>query len=41
MYLVSAQGYKNAGVLEITKTNEIWVSMKHVGDGLCITKYLI
>ena len=36
MYLVSAEGYKNAGVhcLKIRKTDELWVSMKNVGDGL-------
>ena len=36
MYLISAQGYKNAGVdsLEIKETDEIWVSMKNVGAGL-------
>ena len=36
MYLVSAEGYKNAGVhcLEIRKTDKLWVSMKNVGDGL-------
>ena len=36
MYLISAQGYKNAGVnvLKIRETSEIWVSMKDVGDGL-------
>ena len=36
MYLISAEGYKNAGVycLKIRKTDEIWVSMKDVGRGL-------
>ena len=36
MYLISAEGYKNAGVhiLAIKKTGEIWVSMKYVHDGL-------
>ena len=36
IYLIPAQGYKNAGikVLKIRETGEIWVSMKHVGDGL-------
>ena len=40
MYLVSAQGYKNAGVnvLKIIETGEILVSMKNVGDGLGVTK---
>ena len=36
MYLISAKGYKNAGVycLKIRKTDEIWVSMKDSGEGL-------
>ena len=36
MYLISAEGYKNAGVhfLKIRKTDEIWSSMKDVGNGL-------
>ena len=36
MYLISAEGYKNADVhiLIIKKTSEIWVSMKNVHDGL-------
>ena len=36
MSLISAEGYKNAGVSHlITKeTDEIWASMKDVGDGL-------
>ena len=36
MYLISAEGYKNAGVnfLKIRKTDEIWVSMKDSGSGL-------
>ena len=36
MYLVSAQGYINAGVrfLKIEKTDEIWPSMKDIGSGL-------
>ena len=36
MYLISAEGYKNAGVyfLKIRKTDEIWVSMKDGGYGL-------
>ena len=40
MYLVSAQGYKNAdvNVLKIIETGEILVSMKNVGDGLGVTK---
>ena len=37
--LISAEGYKNAGVnlLKIRKTDEIWVSMKDIGDGLGVT----
>ena len=36
MYLISVDGYKNAGVrcLIIRKTDEIWVSMKDSGNGL-------
>ena len=36
MYLLSAEGYKNAKVdfLTITTTSEIWVSMKDVGSGM-------
>ena len=36
MALLSEQGYKNAcrKVLKIRETGEIWVGMKHVGDGL-------
>ena len=36
MYLISAEGYKNARVhfLGIRKTNEIWASMKDVGSGM-------
>ena len=36
MYLISAEGYKNAGVhILITRgTGEIWVSMKNVHNGL-------
>ena len=36
MSLISAEGYKNAGVfyLTIRKTGELWVSIKDVGDGL-------
>ena len=36
MYLISAEGYKNANVeiLAITTTSEIWVSMKDVGSGM-------
>ena len=36
MYLMSAEGYKNAGVhfLIIKRTDEIWSSMKDVGRGM-------
>ena len=36
MYLISAEGYKNAGVhfLKVRKTGEIWSSMKDVHKGL-------
>ena len=36
MNLISAEGYTNAkvNILKITKTDEIWVSMKNIGDGL-------
>ena len=38
MYLISAEGYKNAKVdfltITTTTTSEIWVSMKHVGSGM-------
>ena len=36
MYLISAEGYKNADVhfLRVRKTGEIWVSMKNVHKGL-------
>ena len=35
MYLISAEGYKNAntGYLTIKKTGEIWESMKDIGSG--------
>ena len=38
MYLISVEGYKNAGVhfLKIKKTDEIWASMKDSGKGLGI-----
>ena len=42
MYLISAEGYKNAnvGFLTINKitTKEIWVSMKDVGSGIGVKK---
>ena len=36
MYLISVEGYKNAGahILIIKKTDEIWVSIKNVYNGL-------
>ena len=36
MYLISAEGYKNANAafLTIKTTNEVWVSMKDVGNGI-------
>ena len=36
MYLISAEGYKNAKVdfLTIKTISEIWVSMKDVGSGI-------
>ena len=36
IYLISAEGYKNAGVdcLKIKETDELWVSKKNVGAGL-------
>ena len=36
MYLISAEGYKNAGIhfLTVRKTGEIWASMKNVQNGL-------
>ena len=39
MYLISIQGYTNANVhhLKIRKTDEIWVNMKDIGDGLGVT----
>ena len=35
MCLISAEGYKNAGVhLRVKRTGEIWVSMKNLQNGL-------
>ena len=36
MYIISAEGYKNAGVhcIKVRKTDEIWVNMKDSGSGL-------
>ena len=38
MYLISAEGYKNANVafLTIKTTNEIWASMKDVGSAIVV-----
>ena len=40
MYLISAEGYKDANVdfLTITTASEIWVSMKDVGSGMVVKK---
>ena len=39
MYLISTKWYQKAKVhnLRIRKTDEIWVSMKDIGDGLGVT----
>ena len=39
MCLISTQGFENVNVhcLRIRKTDEIWVSMKDIGDGLGVT----
>ena len=34
MDLISVEGYNNAGVYTIQVKNDIWVSMKDVGNGL-------
>ena len=38
MYLISAEGYKSAGVhfLRVRKTGEIWSNMKDVHKGLAL-----
>ena len=44
MSLISVEGYKKAGVhcLKIKKTDELWVNIKHVGDGFRVTNiYMI
>ena len=43
MYLISADGYKNAGVnfLSIKKTGEIWTKMKDIQNGLAFKTFLI
>ena len=43
MYLVSAEGYKNAEVDAkiVRKTGEIWLSMKDTGSGGDVKAYLI
>ena len=40
MYLISVEGYINAGVhfLRVGKTDKIWASMKNVQDGLGVKK---
>ena len=42
MYLISAEGYKNANItfLAIKTTSEIWVSMKDVGSGIGVKNIL-
>ena len=42
MYLISAEGYKNANVefLTIKTTSEIWVNMKDVGSGMGVKKHI-
>ena len=42
MYLISAEGYKNADVhfLKVRKTGEIWPSMKDVGRGIGVKNIL-
>ena len=36
MNLISAEGYKNFGanLLKIRKTDDLWIKIKDVGDGL-------
>ena len=43
MYLISADGYKNAGVnlLSIKKTGKIWTKMKHIQNGLAFKTFPI
>ena len=43
MYLISAEGYRNANVhfLRVGKTDNIWPSMKDVGRGIGVKTYLI
>ena len=43
MYLVSAEGYKNAEVDAkiVRKTGEIWLGMKDTGSGMDVKAYLI
>ena len=40
MYLISAEGYKNASVhfLRVRKTSKIWPSMKDVHKGLGVKR---
>ena len=39
MSLISVKGYENAGVhcIKLEETDELWVNMKNVGDGLDVT----
>ena len=41
IYLISAEGYKNANVefLTMKQTSEIWLSMKNAGSGMGV-KYI-
>ena len=43
MYLISAERYQNAevGFLRVTKTDDIWLSMKNIHDGLGLISCLI
>ena len=45
MYVISAEGYKNADVhfLKVRKTGEIWTSMKDAGSGMGVknVSYLV
>ena len=40
MYLISAEGYKNADVhfLKVRKTGKIWASIKDLGSGMSVKK---
>ena len=43
MYLILAEGYKNAGIriLIIRKTGEIWANMKNLHNGLGVKTFPI